>query len=242
MQIAICDDLKPERSTLREYIDRYSCAEVLDYVIEEFESAENLIAEIKKGRASPDILFMDIYMNGMSGMEAVKRLKAEGFSGAVVFTTTSESHAVESYKIMADGYLVKPYTKEEFNRNFKRAIGSCLERFKTVSFLCDRLEYRVFVKDLEYVEAAARGSLLHVKGETIPTTKSLTDFAGELMAEDCFLRCHRSCIVNLNYVARVESDHLLMKDGAKAPLTIKDKPSIKKAVFDYFFLIMRGNS
>lgn len=241
MQIAICDDLKAERNTLREYIDSYSCAEVLDYVIEEFENAESLLAEIKRGQVSPDILFMDIYMDGMSGMEAVKLLKAEGFLGAVVFITTSESHAVESYKIMADGYLVKPYSRDDFNQNFKRAIGSCLERFKTVSFLCDRLQFRVFLKDLQYVEAAMRGSLLHVKGETISTTKSLTDFAGELTTEDCFLRCHRGCIVNLNYVARVEDDHILMKDGAKAPLTIKDKPSIKKAVFDYFFLIMRGN-
>lgn len=240
MQIVICDDLKEERDVLREYISSYSCAEVLDYVIEEYENAETLLAKVKRGKVHPDILFMDIYMAGMSGMEAVKHLKADGFSGAVIFTTTSESHAVESYKIMADGYLVKPYTREEFNRNFKRAIGNYAERFKTVSFLCDRLEFRVFLKDLEYVEAASRGCMLHARGEIISTTKSLGDFAAELLTDSCFLRCHRGCIVNLNYVERVEADHILMKNGAKAPLTIKDRPSVKKAVSDFFFLKMRG--
>lgn len=239
MYIAICDDLKIERKVLLDYIYSYSCAELLDYVIEEFENAETLLTKVKMGILCPDILFMDIYMDGITGMEAVKLLKAEGFSGAVIFTTTSESHAVESYKIMAEGYLVKPYTKEDFERNFKRAIGSYNNCFKSISFLSDRLEYRVFLKDLEYVEAASRGCLLHVKGKTITTSKSLVNFAEELDMEDCFLRCHRGCIVNINYVARIEDDHILMKDGAKAQLTIKNQPSIKKAISDYFFMKMR---
>ncbi|MEG0469410.1 MAG: LytTR family DNA-binding domain-containing protein [Longicatena sp.] len=241
MYIAICDDSKIERDTLLTYIDSYSCAELLDYVVEEFENAESLLTMVKKEILHPDILFMDIYMDGMTGMDAVKLLKAEGFSGAVIFTTTSEIHAVESYKIMADGYLVKPYTKEDFHQTFKRAISSYTEHFKSISFLSDRLEYRVFLKDLEFIEVATRGCILHVKGKTITTTKSLANFDEELKTEGCFLRCHRGCIVNMNYVARIEDDYILMKDGAKAQLTIKNKPSIKKAMSDYFFLKMRGN-
>lgn len=239
MQIVICEDLQEERDALRAYIASYSRKEMLNYDIEEYVNAERLLAEVKSGKVCPDILFMDIYMDGITGMEAVKRLLSEGFSGAVIFTTTSESHAVESYQIMADGYLLKPYTEECFYRNFKRALARCAKRFKTVSFPRDRLEFRVYLKDLEYVEAAERSSLLHAKGEAISTTKPLSDFAAELLGEACFLRCHRGCIVNLNYVAQVEKDHLVMKDGAKAPLTLKERPSVKKAVFDYFFLKMR---
>lgn len=239
MQIVICDDIKADCDVLRDYIAGYACEEVLDYVIEEFSNAESLLAEMEGGRLRPDILFMDIYLEGMTGMEAAKLLKAAGFSGAVIFITTSESHAVESYRIMANGYLVKPYTKEEFNRNFRHVLGCYAESFKAVSFLSDRLEFRVFLKDLEYVEAAARGSLLHAKGETISTTKPLVDFVGELTEEDCFLRCHRGCIVNLNYVARVEDDYILMKSGAKAPLALRNRQAVRKAATDFFFLKMR---
>lgn len=239
MQIVICDDLKAERDSLREHIFSYSCSEILDYVIEEYESAEHLLDDVKKDRIHPDILFMDIYMDGISGMNAVKAMKADGFSGIVIFTTTSESHAVESYKIMALGYLVKPYTREEFNRNFAKAVEDYSASHKTISFPCKRLHYTLFQRDLEFVETASRGCLLHAKGQQIPTTKPLADFVTELSGEDCFLRCHRGCIVNLNFVACVEADHILMKSGARAPLTMKDRPSISKAVSDYFFLKMR---
>lgn len=238
MQIVICDDLKEERTALREHIHNFSLTG-LDYVIEEYENAESLLAAVKCGKVHPDIVFMDIYMGGMTGMDAAKQMMSDGFSGTIIFTTTSESHSIESYKIMADGYLLKPYTRIEFSLNFERAVRSYTESFKTVSFLCDRLEFRVFQKDLEFVESVARGSLLHAKGKTLRTTKLIAEFAGELLPEEYFLQCHRSCIVNLNFVSKVESDHVLMKSGEKAPLAMQSRQAFKKAVSDYFFLKMR---
>lgn len=240
MQIVICDDIKAERDTLREHIYCYSCSELLDYVIDEYEKAACLLDDIKSNKICPDILFMDIYMDGMTGIDAVKALKADGFSGTVIFTTTSESHAVESYKIMAQGYLVKPFTRAEFYSNFEKAVREYTASHKIISFPCNRLQFSLLQKDLEYVETVPRGCLLHAKGEVLTTTKPISDFAAELLKEDCFLRSHRGCIVNLNFVAQVGSDDILMKSGARVPFTIKDRAAIKKAVSDYFFLKMRG--
>lgn len=240
MQIVICDDLVAERDTLREHIHHCACELALDYVIEEFESVEALLVAVKAEKLLPDLLFMDIYMGGMTGMDAAKLLKDEGSHGAVIFTTTSESHAVQGFEMMADGYLVKPYSRESFRRSFQRAVQSYSESFKTISFLCDRLELRVFLKDLEYIEAAGRGSVLHAKAETLRTTKSVTEFATQLAGEEQFLQCHRGCIVNLNFVERVAEDHVLMKSGEKAPLALHSCKATQKAAADYFFLKIRG--
>lgn len=239
MQIVICDDLIDERSILKEHIHCCAGELALDYVIEDYDSAEALLAAVKTGTAHPDILFMDIYMGGMTGMDAAKQMKSEGFSGAVIFTTTSESHAVQGFEMMADGYLVKPYSRESFRHNFKRAVQSYTESFKTVSFLCDRLEFRLFQKDLEYIESDGRGSVLHAKSKEQRTPKSVSQFAEELLIEEIFLRTHQGCIVNLNYVAKVEEDFVLMKSGAKAPLALRNRGAVKKAVSDYFFLKLR---
>lgn len=241
MRIAICDDLSEERDSLREHIHACALELGLEYTTREYDSAEALLAATKGGETQPDLLFLDIYMGGITGMEAAKQLIAEGFQGTVIFTTTSESHSVESYKIMADGYLLKPYSREEFRRNFRRAVQNHSESFKTVSFPCDRLEFRVFQKDLEFVEAAERGSLLHAKGENLRTTKPVSEFARELLGQEQFLQCHRSCLINLNFVSRVEEDYVLMKGGAKAPLAMQSRQAVKRAVSDYFFLKMRGD-
>lgn len=239
MQIVICDDSAESRDDLRKRIRCYGSVVGLDYVIEEFESAEGLLAFVKQGNVYPDILFMDIYMGGMSGMDAAKALMAGGFKGAVIFTTSSESHAVQSYQIMADGYLVKPYLQKEFDHYFKRAVQGYTKSFKTVSFLCDRLEFRVFLKDLEFIETTERGSLIHAKGEILRTTKSVSEFLDDLEKEENFLQCHRACLINLNYVDKVEEDCVRMKNGARAPLALRNRQAVKKAVADYFFLKMR---
>lgn len=239
MQIVICDDLEDERSALRRHIHAFAISEGLDYVIEDYDNAESLLADVKSGKIRPDIVFMDIYMEGMSGMEAAKQMIADGFSGGVIFTTTSESHSIESYKMMADGYLLKPYTREEFNRNFERALRGYTESFKTVSFPCDRLEFRVYQKDLECIQSNGRGSILYAKGEIIRTTKSVAEFNEELSEEASFFRCHQSCLINLNFVTSVEEECVIMNCGVQAPFVLKNKGVVKKAVSDYFFLKMR---
>lgn len=239
MQIIICDDSKEDRDFLKQNIHAYGLGAGIDYIIREFECAETLLESVKNGSVCPNILFMDIYMDGMNGMDAVKELKTQGFQGAVIFTTTSETHSIESYKIMADGYLLKPYSREEFNCNFDRVVRVYLESFKTISFLCERLEFRIFLKDLEFVVSAPRGSFLHAKGKILRTTKSVSEFVQELGKEVNFLQCHRSCLVNLNYVDRVETDFVQMKSGAKAPLAMQSRQIVKKAAADYFFMKMR---
>lgn len=238
MQIIICDDLIDERRILRGYVHQCGQELSLDYVIEEFDSAESLLAAVNAGKVRPDILFMDIYMDGMTGMAATKLMRNDGFDGAVIFTTTSQGHAVESYDVDSKGYLVKPYTMENFRKSFLRAVQNYAESFKTISFSCNRLEFSVYLKDLEYIETADRTCLLHVKGETLSTTKSLAEFAAELATVGNFLQCHRGCIVNLLFVAKVGDDHILMKSGAKAPLAVKDRAAVKKAATDYFYLKM----
>lgn len=239
MQIVICDDVPAERQTLREHIYYCGNALALDYVIEEFESARPLLAAMRSDKICPDILFLDIYMDGITGMAAAKLLLAEGYRGALIFTTTSKCHAIESYEIMADGYLVKPYSKEIFYRNFQRATQRYAESFKTLSFPCNRMEVQVLLKDVEYIESDGRGSMVCAKNKMLKTSKSVSAFAQELAFEANFLRSHQGCIVNLHFVATVEEDFILMKSGAKALLTLRNRQAVRKAAADYFFMKMR---
>lgn len=239
MRIVICDDQQQERQALRERIHSCGSALALDYVIEEFDSGEGLLAAYEGGRLRPDLLLMDIYLGGITGTETVRKLLDLGFQGGVIFTTTSESHAIESYEMMADGYLVKPYSEESFRRNFQRAAENYAKSFKTLSFPCDRLLFRVFLKDLEFIESAGRGSVVHAKGEQLKTTKSVSQLARDLAEENCFLRTHQGCIVNLHFVERVEEDCVRMKSGARAPLALRNRQGVRKAATDFYFLKMR---
>ena len=111
MRIAVVDDLETERAQLKTRLARQLClcgAEVL-----EFESGESFLAAEKEQRFTA--AFLDIYMHGMSGMDAAKELRKTDADCLLVFTTTSTDHALEGFQVRALHYLVKPFSEEELS-------------------------------------------------------------------------------------------------------------------------------
>ncbi len=239
MRIVICDDLAEERKTLREYLRRMEKEDSLELDITEFDSAERLIAAYDKGFV-PDVVFLDIYMSGTIGTVAAKALADKGYSGSVVFCTTSLDHAVESYKLKADGYLVKPYSYEDF----LGAIWRCRARFekskKCLSFVSERIDYRIPLGDITYIETANRGCDVHTMKQTFFTYKKIGEIEEELREETAFLKIGRCFIVNLSRIKKTESDSLLLADGNSIPLPARDKKRLLQAVNDWFWKAARG--
>ena len=111
MRIAIVDDLAKERASLHLQLGqilnlRSVCAEILEY-----ESGEAFLAAEKEQRFTA--AFLDIYMGGMSGMDAARELRKMDTDCMLVFTTTSTDHALEGFQVRAMHYLVKPFSAEE---------------------------------------------------------------------------------------------------------------------------------
>ena len=114
MRIAIVDDLAKERASLHLRLEkilnlRSVCAEILEY-----ESGETFLAAEKEQRFTA--AFLDIYMDGMSGMDAARELRKMDTDCMLVFTTTSTDHALEGFQVRAMHYLVKPFSTEELER------------------------------------------------------------------------------------------------------------------------------
>lgn len=241
MKIVICDDLAQERKTLREYIRRLEKEDSLELDITEFDNAEALIAAYDKGLV-PDVIFLDIYMPGAIGTVAAKALADKGYSGSVVFCTTSLEHAVESYRLKADGYLVKPYSYEDF----LGAIWRCRARFekskKCLSFVSERIDYQIPLGDITYIETANRGCAVHTKKQTFFTYKKIGEIEDELRAEAAFLKVGRCYIVNMSRIQKTDADSLILAGGDSVPLPTRDKKRLLQAVNDWFWKAARGGT
>ena len=110
MKIAIIDDLPTDQNTLLTVLP--SCFQELGFSIiklDIFSSGEALLETFQTG--SYDILFMDIYMSGITGMETAQRIRELDTSVKIVFISTSNEFAAESYEVHADFYLLKPYSR-----------------------------------------------------------------------------------------------------------------------------------
>lgn len=118
MLAVICEDISEDCKVLQDYLNRYGKENCLQISVLNFENAGSLIKS-KDARTS-DVMFIDIYMEGASGMDAAHILRAKGFCGAFVFTTNSREHYAEGYEVEAVHYLVKPISWDSFCEAMRR--------------------------------------------------------------------------------------------------------------------------
>ena len=113
MRIAIVDDLAAELALLKDRLEQQLHRRNVQADILEYESGETFLEAASK--APFTAAFLDIYMDGMTGMEAAKKLRKTNTDCLLVFTTTSTDHALEGFQVRALHYLVKPFTEADID-------------------------------------------------------------------------------------------------------------------------------
>lgn len=159
MLALICDDLAEDRRVLAEYCDRYGKEKKLKIQTLQYENAGALLQN--KDVLKADILFLDIYMEGASGIDAAKILRGKGYKGTLIFTTTSREHYAEGFDLAAAHYLIKPISWEAFCK----AAGRCnkiteLEK-KSIRVNIGRSELNVDVEGIRYIEVYGHKTVIN---------------------------------------------------------------------------------
>lgn len=182
-----------------------------------------------------DVMFVDINMPDVSGMQLVRSLKNPP---KVVFTTAYSEYAVEGFKVDAVDYLMKPIGFEDFMRTANKVNELCvMERdarlSNTIGDDCGALfvksDYRVIrisVNDIKFIESMSEYVRIFVDGETRPVVTLLSmRKVEEALPASVFMRVHRSYIVNLNKVKEVSRMRILYDGNVSVPIgdIYKDK-------------------
>ncbi|MCH6199399.1 LytTR family DNA-binding domain-containing protein [Aquiflexum sp. LQ15W] len=166
-----------------------------------------------------DLIFLDIQMPDLSGMELARILdgKTTSKKPKIIFTTAYNQFAVEGYKVDALDYLLKPFSYEDFLKaatkayqffeNQKKNIVVKVESEKQVDYIFLKVEYqlvKIILRDITYIEAYKDYVKVHLKDKPNPLL-SLTSMKSmeELLPSDNFMRVHRSFIINLDHIDSV---------------------------------------
>ena len=115
LRMAVCDDLEEERVQLARMARSYAQRRGLSMELRLFASGNELLDAARR----PDfchVLFLDIFMPGLSGLDAARQLRAAGCMASIVFATTSQDYGVMSFDVQAADYLVKPFRQEDVDR------------------------------------------------------------------------------------------------------------------------------
>lgn len=233
LQIAICDDLEEERVILSRMLRNYARRQGLSLQVHFFVSGEELLQSVRRANAC-QVLFLDIYMPGISGVETARRLRAAGYGASIVFATTSTDHGVDSFEVRASDYLVKPFRQEEVDRALDWCLEHMPEPLRSLSVYAEGETQEFPLASVLYIEVLGHQSHIHTLRQTVVVRKSLDDLERAVDSPD-FFRCHRSFLVNLNHAERIESSDFLMSDGARIPISSPNLPRARDTFLDWVY-------
>ena len=235
MKIAICDDNKKDRENLSEKLKEVFLLRRIAVQIDMYENAEHLM---EKGRFDYAIYFLDIYMDEIDGIQLAKHINKHNKDALIVLITTSKQHFADGFEIGAVHYLVKPYAMEDL----ETAVSRCLKIVKVeepyVEIMAEREKKRILFSWIICVESQNRSCILHTLKQQFKTYQQLNELE-KALDDPRFLRCHRSYLINLDYVDDYHNGVFLMKDQSEIPVKRGDRKNMKQCYENYCFEKMR---
>lgn len=232
LHIAICDDREADRGELRALLAQTpGLRRAADLRVSEYVCGEQLLLDAEDGQCGFDLLFLDIFMNGISGMETARELRALGYKAPLVFLTSSPDFALESYDVEAAGYLLKPPRPERVAALIQRLL-SPPDRPRLAVKCAGRRQYCAF-DDIVFLESDKNVTLLHLAdGQVLSSRERLGDLEAELR-DPRFLRCHQSYLVNMDFIQSVNRD-FTVQGGAVVPIRAHSRREMADAYYQYF--------
>lgn len=238
MKIAVVDDMPDDRAKLTALVERYLREQALVARVSTYQSGEDFLADEKATEYS--VVFLDIYMGGLTGMEVAHRLRELGATCPVIFLTTSLTHAVESYQVYAFDYLVKPLTYERLKGTMDHLLRSRSREEPCLVVKEGRTPRRVPLASIDYVDYYNHYTQIHMGEEVVRTYQKFSDFEAQVKPYTMFLTCHRCVMVNMRQVEKIVDGFFLMKTGAYVPINRKRVKELKASYFDYVFGQLEG--
>lgn len=181
----------------------------------------------------PDVVFLDIYLdNEAMGTELAKELREAKKNFSLIFVSTSNSHAWESYAVGADYYLLKPATEASLG-----AVLDKLEVFHPTQLITIDTGRRYLsfnIDKIVAIEIRDKLCYIHTVSGIVQEYCPLYTFE-ELLQHDCFLKVNRSMIINMHYVEGLEEDTFVMSDGLRAVVRSREQKQMRALYLDWTF-------
>ncbi len=237
-KVVIIDDEPLARKIVREYLKNYDDLEIVGECGDGFEGLK-VIKETK-----PDLVFLDIQMPKITGFELLELIPEPPF---IIFTTAYDEYAIKAFDISAVDYLLKPFDQNRFDAAVEKfritsSNASNIQDVLDMPRKQDALLNRIVVKDqseikiiplsdISHIEAYDDYVKIHVLNKYHLKSQTMS-FLENALRNEQFVRIHRSFLINIQYLTRIESReknsyYAVLKGGERIPISRTSYPKLK---------------
>jgi len=233
LRIAICDDEKRCLADIKRMLESWSAASSSHLEIDCFDNGDSLIRESSTARY--DIIFLDIIMPLLNGMDTAKELRDRDKTVKIIFLTSSPEFALQSYSVKATDYCIKPISYEGLKEIMNDCTATNHQEPENMILKTVGGYQKIFLHDIEYIEAQNKRVFIYLRsGKVVEVIQPLYTFETGLSDSKGFFKCHRSYLVYLPNVDYFNNTEIKTRSGRCIPIA----RGYGKAFQDAYFGIM----
>lgn len=197
VKIAICDDMPEDIAQLSDALLAYDPM----FEIISFSNGKMLMDELLDGHFTADLLFLDIYMPELNGIQTAQQIRTIQKDIKIIFLSSSKDYYPQAYEVFAFNYIVKPFDRVRLNAVLSRALDE-LRRGHEYKI---RIQYKgtvhsVDCRKIQYIESRDKLLLFHLVDKSILQCYGKLEVILKELPEKYFYRCHQSFVINLSHV------------------------------------------
>lgn len=207
-KVIMVEDDDAEAAVLTHHLERYGAEQDVRFSVHRYASATDFVGD----HAAADLVFMDIDLPGIDGMEAARHLRDHDTTVPLIFVTNLAQYAVRGYQVDALDFMVKPVGYEDFAMRMGRALRAMRRNARTsITIAAVSGTFVLRQDDIVYVELVRHDLVYHLAGQSdCPRVRgSLSAIEAELPA-DTFVRVSQGCLANMAHVSQALPDSFVM--------------------------------
>ena len=215
-KVIICDDEQEMRDAVRENLARFQKETGEQFSVAEQPSGESLLFNLTE---DTDIIFLDIKMTGITGMDAARKLREKNNNVCIIFITTMTQYAIEGYEVHAFGFLKKPVSYAQFRLQMADTIRHLKPlKAESLTVKTDGEIRKISVSDILYLEVLDHDLKIVLETESVISRIPMKELEEKLKGKG-FFRCHKGYTVNLSRIRKIGQNSVEMADGQEIPIS-----------------------
>ena len=233
INIALCDNNADDLSSLVSLLNEYTPCINASFRYTCFSNGLDLISALEKGEVF-DIYCLDIMMPQFDGMQLSKEILGFNKNTVLIFVSSSPDFALESFSVKAFDYILKPMERGRFFRTLDQAFVQILSHQDYVVVKSNDGIKKLCVSDLLFLEAQGVKTVYHtVDRQAIVCNQKFRSACDSLEVYPCFLKPHRSYLVNMRYIDTIGDSKIILQSSDKVPISHGNIKSIKHTYLEF---------
>ena len=225
MKICICDEDSSFIDEIRSRLEPFSRAEG-GFQISSFRKTQELIEYYRDG-GHFDILFTDIEMKEINGIEAAEIIRAWSPRTIVIFMSAHSDYIFDAFRLESLYFLAKPVRDRDFSEVFCRALSKYRAVNASIILKWESTRNKIQIDKISFVEGYRRHLTVHTADAVFEAVGKLSEIQ-ELLSPHGFVRVHQGFIVNMNYIKSFKTDELELTDGTVIPVSVRKRQEALK--------------